>query len=152
MGALTLPPSGRVYVDANPLIYSIERHADFAPMLVPLWRAAALNVIEVVTSELTLLESLVGPLKAGNRDLAHLYELALQSSEIQLIPLNLDVLREAAKIRAMSRLKTPDALHAATAMVAGCVLFVTNDDDFRGRLPMPMIVLRDLPTTPTSTP
>jgi hypothetical protein len=26
MGALSLPASGLVYLDANPLIYSVERH------------------------------------------------------------------------------------------------------------------------------
>ena len=33
-------------------------------------------------------------------------------------------------IRAVTGLKTSDALHAATALSAGCTLFVTNDTDF----------------------
>jgi predicted nucleic acid-binding protein len=34
-------------------------------------------------------------------------------------------------LRAAHTLKTPDALHAATALETACVLFVTNDKGFR---------------------
>ena len=47
-------------------------------------------------------------------------------------------------MRATTKLKTPDAIHAATAMNAGCVFFVTNDTDFRGTLSIPVIILDDL--------
>ena len=35
-------------------------------------------------------------------------------------------------MRATTKLKTPDALHLATAQNAACALFITNDGDFRG--------------------
>lgn len=41
-------------------------------------------------------------------------------------------------------LKTPDALHAATALQAGCALFVTNDVGFRQVASLPLVVLDDL--------
>ena len=39
---------------------------------------------------------------------------------------------------------TSDALHAATALNAGCVLFVTNDAGFRGVPGLPLVILDDL--------
>jgi hypothetical protein len=54
------------------------------------------------------------------------------------------ILREAARLRAATSLKTPDALHAATAMSTGCVLFVTNDVGFHGVTGLPLVVLDDL--------
>jgi hypothetical protein len=66
MGSLSLPASGSVYVDAAPVIYAVERHADYAPLLLPLWAAMDAQQIEVVTSELTLLETLIKPLRDGD--------------------------------------------------------------------------------------
>jgi len=55
-----------------------------------------------------------------------------------------DVLREAARLRATTKLKTPDAVHAATARIAGCVLFLTNDVGFRGVANLSVVILGDL--------
>ena len=41
MGSLTLPPSGPVYADTQIFIYSVEKHPLYAPLLRPLWSAAA---------------------------------------------------------------------------------------------------------------
>ena len=54
------------------------------------------------------------------------------------------VFKDAARLRAETGLKTPDALHAATALRAGCALFITNDADFRRVPGLPIIVLDDL--------
>jgi predicted nucleic acid-binding protein len=46
----------------------------------------------------------------------------------------------------MTKLKTPDAIHAATSREAGSVLFVTNDQDYRGVAGLPLVILDDLLT------
>ena len=63
MGELALPTSGTVYLDANCFIYSIERIDPFRAILDSIWQAVSVGQITVVTSELTLLEALVKPLK-----------------------------------------------------------------------------------------
>jgi predicted nucleic acid-binding protein len=47
-------------------------------------------------------------------------------------------------LRTTTKLKTPDAIHAATAQQAACALFVTNDAGFRAVAGLPLVVLSDL--------
>src|SRR5205814_2536035 len=135
-----------VYLDANSIIYSVEKHPLFGPLLQPLWQAAQAKSIEVVSSDLVLMEALVGPLKSGDTALVTAYEQALQGTDMRLLPITQSILREAARLRATTKLKTPDAIHAATASDAACVLFITNDAGFRGIGSIPLVILNDLLT------
>lgn len=146
MGSLIVPPSGLVYLDANPVIYSMETHPIYAPLLTPVWQAAAATTIEIISSELVILEVLVAPLKAGDTPLANAYEQLFQQPQTRLIAITLPVLREAARLRATTKLRTPDAVHAATARLHRCALFITNDPDFRTVPNLPVTVLDDLLT------
>jgi predicted nucleic acid-binding protein len=123
MGALTLPASGLVYIDTMTLIYTVERFPAYWPLLEPMWLAAGAGTFEIISSE---------PLKSGNAVLQQAFEDALSGSDLRLLPITQPILREAARLRVTTKLRTPDALHAATAMNAGCALFVTNDIAFRG--------------------
>ena len=145
MGQITLPASGSsLYLDAAPVIYSVERHADYWALMLPVWAAAKRGECEIVTSELTLLETLVMPLKRNAANLIAAYENLLTASDVRLLPVTQAVLREAAVLRATTNLKTPDAIHAASAMAAGCALFVTNDGDLRRVGGLNVAVLKDL--------
>jgi uncharacterized protein len=121
VGALTLPAGGTVYLDANSIIDSVERIEPYRSLLRPLWHAAGPNSFRVVTSDLTLLEVLVRPIRTGNATLARGFRRLLQSSpDIRLLPISHSVLERAAKLRAAVALKTPDAIHAASALQHGC--------------------------------
>jgi len=144
MGALSLPTSGLVYIDTMALIYTVERYPAYWPLLEPLWLAAGAKTIEIVSSELTLMETLVGPLQSGNAALLKAFEQALLGTDLRLLPITQATLREAAQLRATTKLKTPDALHAATARQAGCLLFVTNDVGFRSVASLRPVILDDL--------
>jgi predicted nucleic acid-binding protein len=144
MGALRLPASGLVYLDTMTLIYTVERYPSYWALLEPLWRTAQAGTIEIVSSELTLMEVLVGPLKSGNTTVEKAFEQALLGTEMRLLSITQPILRKAARLRATTNLRTPDALHAATAQNAGCVLFVTNDVGFRGVASLPVVILDDL--------
>ena len=144
MGSLIVPTSGLVYFDTNPVIYSVEKNPMYWQLLEPVWQAAKAKTIEIVSSDLALLETLVGPLKSGDMALALAYEQLFQQAQTRLIPITHTILREAARLRATTKPKTPDALHLATATGAGCALFITNDGGFRNTLGMPMVILDDL--------
>lgn len=144
MGTLVLPTSGLVYVDTAPIIYSVEENPEYSDLLLPLWEAAAKKTIKVVTSELSLLETLVLPLRNGDKDIANAYEDFLSGTDISLVAISFAVLREAAGIRATHNLKTPDAIHAATAIHIGCKQLITNDMDLRRVPSLDIVVLKDL--------
>ncbi|MEO8972455.1 MAG: hypothetical protein ABI406_12735 [Ktedonobacteraceae bacterium] len=78
MGELIWPPTGIVYLDTNSFIYSVERIDPYRTPLDTLWQSVSAGQIKVVTSELTLLEVLVMPLKVGNTLLASIYRAVLQ--------------------------------------------------------------------------
>jgi len=99
LGSLTLPASGLVYLDANPIIYTVEKHPVYGALLQPLWQAAQAHTIEVVSNDLALMESLVGPLKNGDTALEKTYEQALVGTDMRLLPIIHPVLREAACAR-----------------------------------------------------
>ncbi|MCC6418351.1 MAG: PIN domain-containing protein [Gemmataceae bacterium] len=143
MGSLTVPSSGLVYFDANSVIYSVEKHPTYWPLLQPLRYAAKGRTIEIVSSDLVLMETLVGPFKAGDVALANTYESLFHQAQTRLLPITQAILREAARLRATTKLKTPDALYAATATAAGCALFVTNDVAFRAVPALPLAILDD---------
>lgn len=48
---------------------------------------------------------------------------------LDLVPLDIPLLRLAAQLRAGTRIKTPDSLQVAAAMIRACPALVTNDRD-----------------------
>ena len=117
----------RVYLDSNVFIYAFENVAEFG-VCAEILRLSDDRSIAAVTSEISLLEILVGPLAAGIRDLAALYAHRLDVAPgLELIPIARATLLQAAAIRAARKLKLPDALHVATAVESNCDLFVTAD-------------------------
>lgn len=144
MGQLKIPKNRKVYLDTSPVIYSVEKHTDYWRKIVPLWRLLKSGDIEIYTSELTLLEVLVSPIKLNNQKLISAYETLLTKTELSLLPVSLDVLRKSAEMRAAQNFKTPDAIHASTALSAGCDYFITNDAGFRKLTNINVVVLNDL--------
>ena len=61
MGSLTLPTRGLVYVDANAVIYSVERVEPYHGLLAPMWEDARAGQFTLASSELVLLETLIRP-------------------------------------------------------------------------------------------
>ncbi len=128
MGLIDDLGPGKVGVDAAIFIYFIEAAPTWLPAITPLFRAADAGQRELVTSAVTLLEVLVVPYRAGNATLAARYEALLTHSRgIQVIDLTREQLRRAAQLRALTGVRTPDALQLTAAREAGCTAFVTND-------------------------
>ena len=117
-----------VVVDTAPFIYLLEDHPDFAPQFQGLFEAQARGHLRIALSTITLAEVLVGPLRHGQDTLARRYERALAGFE--LVPVTAEVAATAARLRATSGLRLPDALQAATAIECGAVALVTHDRDF----------------------
>ena len=144
MGPLTLPSHEAIYLDTSAIIYSVERNEPYFTLLAPAWQQAEAGQFVVVCSELVMAETLVRPIREGNADLEAAFRAVFAAPEVSLIPATRQLWEDTARLRAESGLKTPDALHAATALRAGCALFITNDTDFRRVQGLPIVVLDDL--------
>lgn len=128
MGLMDDIGNGPVGLDTAIFIYFIEAHPRFLPLLEPVFTAIDAGSIEGVTSDVTLLETLVDPYRANDIPLAERYEAILTRSRgIRLIEVRRAVIRTAAQLRAGLRMKTPDALQLAAALAAHCTTFLTND-------------------------
>lgn len=144
MGTLTLPSGGSVYLDTSAIIYSIEWIEPYLTLLAPAWQAAEAGMFFLVCSEIAIAETLVGPMRDGDRGLEKACRDVFAAPEVQILPATRQLWEEAARLRAETGLKLADALHAATALWAGCSLFVTNDADFRRIEGLLIVVLDDL--------
>ena len=144
MGQLTLPTHGPVYLDANCFIYSVEGVDPYLTLLEPMWRQARAGEFDVASSDITVLETLVKPLREGDEVVEMLLRSMFDAREVSLIPATRELWEDAARIRADTGLKTPDALHAATALGIGCTLFTTNDTALRRVDGLPVAILDDL--------
>jgi len=145
MGQLTLPGSAHVYIDTVTVIYAVEQTPTYGVLLNPLWNSLQAGNLKIFTSELTLMETLVMPLKNSDTFLIDAYERLLLSPQMQLIPISQAVLKEAAKLRAITpSLRTPDAIHAATAITSGCTQFLTNDRQLRTVANLPVVILDEV--------
>jgi predicted nucleic acid-binding protein len=81
-----------------------------------------------VTSFITLVEVLVQPLRNGREDLVNAYrDILLRSPALRAIPFDRQAAEEAARLRAVHRLRTPDAIQVATASSRGPRIVLTND-------------------------
>ena len=128
MGLIARIGSRTVYLDANLFIYAVENVDPYARSLVPLFDALRAETVQAVTSEITLAEVLVHPLRAGDAEREAAFSRSVRTRDgLVVAPVSRAVLVEAARLRATTRMKLPDAIHAATARLSGCTVLLTND-------------------------
>jgi predicted nucleic acid-binding protein len=118
----------RVYFDSCIAICLVEEHPTFAPMVeTRLANQANAASVVIQVSELTEMECLVMPLRQRNQPLLDKYRQWFE--KVEVLPVGRAAFRQAAQLRAdFAGLKTPDAIHLATALHHGCDEFWTNDN------------------------
>ena len=98
-------------------------------------------------SAISVTEALVRPFRAGSSSAVGTVEAFLSSfPNLTIAPVSFDIAREAARIRAATALRTPDALILATAVVRSADVVVANDRAWeraveRARLPFSIVDL-----------
>lgn len=136
--------SQRLYLDSNIFMYAIEGHELYVATIQQIFSCIANKSIPVYTSELTLAECLVMPLKLGNKRLAQLYEAHLSThAGLECLPISREILVQAAQLRADLNIKLPDAIHVASALHANCDSLLTNDQGIRAPSSLSVLVLSD---------
>jgi predicted nucleic acid-binding protein len=123
---------GPVALDTQIFIYFIEEDGRYLALIKPLFEAINRGDLMAVTSGLSLMEVLVVPYRSGNAALADRYEsLLTRSRGLRCIEVDRYLLKAAAQLRAAFKLKPPDAIQVAAALIGGCNSFITNDRRIR---------------------
>jgi predicted nucleic acid-binding protein len=136
----------RLGLDTAVWIYHLERHPRYFPATQELLSGVESGLWTACTSVITLMELTVRPWQLGQPEIAHRYETLLaRFPNLMLADVTREVARRAAQLRAAYRLRPADALQAATAMVCGATLFVTNDRALARLAPvLAVLVLEDV--------
>lgn len=137
--------SKSVFLDTAPLIYFIEGHSIYQPVLSSLFDLNDKGDFSFVTSSITLLEVLVKPLRDGQSAIAKQYKDILTSAPgIEVFGTTAAIAERAAQFRARFNFRTPDAIQLATAIEAKADYLLTNDYRFKMVNEITVITVGDL--------
>ena len=116
-----------IYLDANVIIRLVEAIA-------PTRRPVEIRLATVlgrpntiVTSRLSRLECRSKPLRTGNVWNLARFEVLFGGVELTIVDVTEAIIETATNLRAKYNLKTPDAIHYATAIEASATVFLTGD-------------------------
>jgi len=113
-----------IYLDSCVVIYVVEADDRFSAEVARAMREEVAARFCISDLDLVRLECLVGPLREKDDRVAR-YQ--AQFDKLRTLPMETEVFDLAARLRAEYGLKTPDALHAATAIHHGCEEIWTGD-------------------------
>jgi predicted nucleic acid-binding protein len=117
-----------IFLDTAPVIYYMERHPTFFPLVQPIFESLSDGDLQAVTSPITLAECSIVPYRQGLLELQQDFADALVRNESVIFRITDELIAiEAVKMRVKYRLKLPDAIQIATAIVSNCDAFLTND-------------------------
>ncbi|GAB4516736.1 MAG: hypothetical protein OHK0046_22570 [Anaerolineae bacterium] len=135
----------RIYIETAPLIYFVEENPQYVEKMEAVLKYIEQQEINAFSSVIILPEVLKRPLQEQRHDLAREYrKILIDSQQFQLLPVTLSIAEQSAALRARYNLRTPDALHVATALNAGCDAFLTNDGGIRRVTELQILMLDDL--------
>ena len=122
----------RVAIDTNIFVYLVEASERYGELAKALFAWVKRSGNSAVASTIVVTELLVPLYKEASREQerSEIFSVLARYPNLEWIAADLVIADLAAQCRARYGLKTPDALHAATAIHAGATGFVTNDVSF----------------------
>lgn len=131
----------RVYWDTMLFAYILEGNPVFGQAAREAYRGFLRRGDTICTSVFTLGEILVRPRMVKDEAAYDSIRSFMRGGEIELLPFTAETAEQYSAVRAQTRLKAADAIHAASAILASVHLFVTNDLEIRKqRIPgLPLI-------------
>jgi len=140
-----LRPVQRLYIETAPLIYYVEAHPTYIERMDTVIKAIDDGAIKAYSSVITLTEVLSHPIKRGNQELERKYrDILVNGGGYQLMGINLPIAELAASLRARYNLRTPDALHLASAIHYRSDAFLTNDMGIKRVTEITILILDEL--------
>jgi uncharacterized protein len=117
----------RVYLDSCVVIYLIQGPESLSRAVRNALQTDEDDPQGLCISDLTRLECRVWPIKQGDEGLLAQFDRFFSSQGVEWLAIQTETFDLATELRARHGTKTPDALHLATAILAGCHEFWTND-------------------------
>jgi predicted nucleic acid-binding protein len=135
----------RLFLDTAPVIYYVEENERYLPLVDEVFDRLDDGLLTAVVSPVTLSECLVVPYRLDHKDLVRDFtEALLHGRGISFAPIDQEIARQAAELRARYNLRLADAFQVAVAVLTGCDAFLTNDATLERVTELNVIVLDEL--------
>ncbi|MBI2591446.1 MAG: type II toxin-antitoxin system VapC family toxin [Candidatus Brennerbacteria bacterium] len=123
-----LSKSKRIGLDSMAYIYLLEEHPKLSILAENIFERAENNKLTIISSVLILIEVLTGFRKSKEQDLEKKFQQIINEfSSLEIYNVDQNLVNLIVDLRANYNLKTPDAIHLATAIEHGADIFITND-------------------------
>ena len=127
MGSM-IPKGSRVLLDTVALIYFLEESERYSKKAEKIFGRIESGELQGVMANLVFAELLVPLYRSGDPQAAvGLSNRLINFRNLEVITLTTEISREAARLRADYGLRTPDAIHGATAIINQASGILTND-------------------------
>ncbi len=132
----------QVALDTAVFTYQLIDHPDYAPLTDLILNAIETGQLRGVTTTITLAEVLTRAEQEANAQAAMDYEAYLTMfPNLTLMPVDVQLAKVAAHVRAQFRLKLPDAIQVGAALISQADALITNDHEMQKKVSDPVVVL-----------
>lgn len=133
-----------VGLDTAVFIYHFEKNPAYIRLTRELFAGIEAGKLHGLTSSITLMEILVRPFALGRKNVARKYEaLLVNFPNLDVVDLDRDIIRQAARLRAEYHLRPPDALQVSACLSHGAKVFITNDHLLERLKPQMEVIILD---------
>lgn len=134
-----------VFLDTAPIIYYIEAHAEYAPLVKEVINYLKAGDLTAFTSVITITEVLPKPVSKNQTQLIEKFLKFLKKGKnVNLLEISPDIAESAGRLRGKyDSLKTMDAIQISAAISVGADAFITNDVKLKQISEVKAIILKD---------
>lgn len=132
----------RVAVDTNIFVYHLTRESLFHPKAVKLLETTVKKKINLITSNITIIEVL--SYDAPEKQIKLLEKELFQIPNVEIMEVSNDIAIESARIRRDYGFRLPDSIQLATAVSAKAKAFITNDEGLKKFKELKVITLDEV--------
>ena len=127
-----IPKGSRVLLDSVALIYFLETNDRYSKMAEKIFGRIESGELQGVLANLAFAELLVPLYRSGDpQAAAGLANRLINFRNLEVVTLTTEISMEAARLRAEYGLRTPDAIHGATAIISRTTGILTNDKQMK---------------------